>query len=834
MSNEDRSLKIGMKFDDKGAKSAGTSLGDLKKKTDDFNKSVGGLNKTLKSLNVELKLKVKDFSALSKEIEKTGKTFQSQIKDVTAYTKALESLNKALGANTRTAQGRGRGKGGASVIGGVAMPNAASTVGGGGFGAGSAPSNPVFVTMVGGGGVGNQLLPMPGGGFANATGPGRGGRNGGGPGNWINGGNTVNAGNWPGGVGHGQFNLPRYQDMKMTAQMGAGAADFFQSQKLISAQNHAGVKGVRGGMLKNMIGGDFTDVLALTMMNNEGKSSYDKFGGTKLLSTGSFLNGASDVLGGASGNMVGTLAGAGRGGANAWNNSVNGGIENKEANTMLQGIEAVKGMNPIQMQVFQNLMANSSAGLASSRRTGKDAMWSGVGNGMGPSESWAFHTQGSNQFGGDIMMGSQGKGSTRMAPTGRTIQDPKKIAQWESYRPNMSPDAWSSMFAKEVASGKMNTPEMQSQTVAGQHYGGLGAAALGYEKKGFDRNLMMQMMGGVATQQSGDNSTRMEATKKMFAEAMSSGIVKGIKDIQTLEALGTAFAGAIVSKTGGHMTGTGQLTDILTAGMNGANSDPLRVAQRSAGMDAWSDATQTNPFMMNRNMAHANEVLGGKGDIGELMALSKANAKDLLGTGGTLGEYGVTSKQRMDQLIFKMDEPLKMAVSQDSKLRGMLNDKFGGDYSKAIQDPAFQKRASLALANGGPAGFEDKDSNLRALEAFGKIDRSKLADEAGNRDELSKLKDRGGGYLGAAQAQAQTQAQVLTEAFKPENAAIISSTLKAVGSSLDFLLKSSNQTALTDAVTTMKALESLIDKIAKLPVKQIEAVGNGLDRPTKK
>ncbi len=815
---DDKSLKIGMKFDDKGGKAAAQSLGDLKKKTDDFNKSVGGLNKSLKSLNVELKLKVKDFGALTKEIEKTGKTFQSQIKDVTAYTKALETLNKALGANTKSAS-RGRGRG-ATVSNGVATPTAATTAGGLGGNAGGAPSNPIFVTVVGGNGQSNgsgQMLPLPGGGYQNANSRRRNA--------WINGGTNVAAGNWPGGIPHGSFNIPRHQDVKVGANVGKEIANYFQEMKLLPAQNQAGVRGFRGNMMKNMMGGDFSDALALQIMNSEGKSAYDKFGGTKLLGASSFLGGVSGTAAGVPGGLPGVIGGGLKGMADASKMSMFGGKDKIEADTMGAGIGAVKEMNPEKMMIFQNLLQNSQAGLAASRRLGGmgvGSAWAGVGAGMGPQESWQYLTQGANQFGAQVMMG--GEGGSKQVATGKTIQDPKKIAQWQSYQENMDPAAWASMYGQAVSNGSMNTPEMKAQRTRSR---GLGQIGLDFQEKGFDRNVMTGLMGNVQAMGSGDNGSRMAATEKMFMKAVGEGVSKGITDIQTLEALSTAIAGAAVSRTGGVMDGTGQLGNMLSMGMDGKNSNPIAIAQRMEGLTAFGAAQQSNPFLKNRSMARAVSVLGNDAEMGDVMGLSGASPQDLLSSGGALGAAGITNKQRLSMLRGTLEDNLRMGSSSSKKMRGMV-DKYGG-YDAALQHEDFRKQAAFTL-QGSVGGYGDYQSTNRALEAFSMM-KPDDGTEAGAGKSLKDLKNASGGFGASASAQAKVQAQALSDAFTPEASELFSKTLASIGDMYK-TASSWKGNGLDDARLTIQALEKLIDKIAKLSPVQVEKVTDAIVKPT--
>jgi hypothetical protein len=827
MSAEDKSLKIGVNFNDKGGKAAGAALGDLKKRADEFNKTVGTLNKSLKTLNTELQLKVKDFKALGKEIDATGKIFKDQIKDVTAYTKALEKLNAALRISAKSARGGSKSGTPAAIVGGVAQPSAAGIAQGASAALGNAPSNPLFVQVVGGqGGNAGTVVPIPGGGFQIIP-PGRGG--GGGGGNqrnqpWFQGGQNITA------FG-GTMSTRDTNNIRMVADVAKGMANFVQEMKLLPAQNQAAVKDVRGQMFRNMMGGDFSDALAFTIMNKEGRSAIDKFGGTMATKMGTIAGGVADIAGGFSGGIPGVGAGIGAGVGGAIKTGLAGGAEAREAQTLQQGLDAVKRMNPVQMALFQNLMQNAQGGLAADRRLGgkgMNAAWAGVGQGMSPSESWQFFTQGANQFGAQAMMGTS-QTSSKLVPTGRMIPNKNMIAAPGSITTPEQAAAYAAEVDRQIKAGTYaTTPEMRMQNITTSQ-GGLGGAAIAMQKKGLNRDLMTQLMGQSQALLKGDDQQRVNQSVRLFQEAMSEGVKKGLSDPQSLEALATAIATNVTDPLTGAASGQSRYASLLTTGMSGANQNPLAISERAQGLEAFGNAIQSNPYLQNLAISQTNNELGGEGGTDALMALATASPRELLsqaGTGGRLDAFGFTDQQKITRLKNLTTTTVNMAAIRNTKLKDML-DANGGDVFKSLKDPKFVDLLSASSQGtlGGFGNYQDTKQGYTALSGLDQVDGTSPASVS----QFQKKASVASPFAQAAATQATTQAQALSEAFKPENLGLFKEAMAATSQMFEKLTGMRSQ-ALSDATETIKELEKLIDKIAKMGSGPIRNVTEKLDK----
>ncbi len=809
MASDEKSLKIGVKFDDKGGKAASNSLADLKKKAEDFNKSVGTLNKSLKTLNTELQAKVKDFKALSTQMTATGTIFKNQTKDVNAYTAALTKLNAALRNTTKAGKTSG---GTATIVAGVAQPTSAATVSG--LGIGNSAANPLYVTIVAGGGGGGagggQLVPVPGGG---------------------------------GGVlvpGNRRANIsPQYLSAANIARSGLGAvggvAQYYQSSKLTDVQNMGAVAGLRGGISGRMMGGDFSDAMALTIANNAKYSINEHQGGTNASALGSWAKGGQNIIngtvggaagGGPAGALAGFAGGLAKAGGGLMDNAFFGGKNREEAETMMGGLQAVKDINPVQMQIFQNLMSHSQAGLKADRRIrgrAAQSMWAGVGQGMSPEETWQFMSQGADKFGAGVMMGET-KTSSKMVATGKMIPDPNNVAQPGSIQSAGEAAAYAKEVERRLATGTWNTkPEMALRTTT-TGTEGIGGAALRMQSKGLNRDTMVGLMGGSQANLAGNDSTRSSQVIKMFEQAMSIGVSKGLTDPQVLEALGSAIGANVAASSG---IGQNPYASILTQGMSNVNQNPALIANRAEGMEAFGQGIQGNNYLKNFDMRNTNKQLGGHASIGRLMNLQEATPAELMtqynpeGT-SKLDILGFSNEQRLTNLKNKVKLGVNSVanMSNDPEIKDMLK-QAGGDPLKALKNPHF---AQLISTLGGKT-VGGMDVNWQGLNAFGG-----LADlDMDNPGDVKKFRNMAGPkspFHQAAATQATTLAQGLSEAFNEKNAPVIAQSLNAVGDLYKTVLEMPHG-KLDDAKNTIIELERLIKDIKELGV---EGVGRARKR----
>ncbi len=454
------------------------SFGDLKKQTEELNKSLGGLNNTFKSLDKTLHAQMKNLTNFGKSFQSVNAAIKQSTGLVTQYTKALASMQQT------------------------------SVRGAGGFNGGPPPRSPRGGAG-GSGGGGMQILPAPGGGFVAIPG----GQGGGG----YRGGAANDNREVPQGGGFNWGMASRIANQ--VTNIGTRMLDYSQQKNLAPMQVTAQDQSLRGNMIKEQLGGDFSTANALYRYHLENGGRTDekrKFSGRfegvadKERAKG-VLGSISDIIGGtasgSTGGPVGAIGGALLGGANGIGNQyVNeelGGNKLKEISMNQAGIQAIKDRDPFKGVMMSHIASTADMRLSANRRLGNQAAGAfgqAQGHGMSLGESLGFFQGGADKFGSNVMMG------------------------------------------------------------------GLGRNALNMQRFGFNRDTMSNLMGGMQGNMavSGmSNKAGTEQASKMMIEAVSTGVSKGIKDVQTLEALATAVAGASQSAQG--FQDTSKLSASLTA-----------------------------------------------------------------------------------------------------------------------------------------------------------------------------------------------------------------------------------------------------------------------------
>lgn len=791
---DEKSLKFGIKSDDKGLKSFNSSLKDLKKGSDELNKSFSLLNKSFADMGKSLKDIGKGLGSFKKDLADLSKDAGKQAKELEKYIDTLKKLNTALNANRRPgASGSRASSTGTSNFGFTG----ASTAGGG-----SSPSQPLYVHIVGsnvgmggsvgGGGMGGlppgaQIVPAPGGGFI-----------------------VLPPGGGPGGPGRGtpsnkQGNQPGMDFSNALRQLGVGLASvgsMVQSAKLSGFQNAADIRRTRGQIFNRMLGGDLSDVLAFQRANEFNFSANAKFGGTKGIMAGQVGNVFSSIGGGGQQGL--TQGGAGMGVAGATAGAGTGLFEALkkdpravEAGVVQSGIDLMKQLNPEQLAVFQHFTANAQGMLGANRRLGNNAMQAagaGARAGMMPAESWNFFTGGANKFGGMTMMGEKDRiEKTRML----------------EIRPNSVYQAPGANFVT------------REEKISG--FKGLGARALDLQRKGFDANQMIDLMGTMSTMMTGKGADRLDRSEKILTNAVSTGIQKGIQDVQTLEALGSAVADAMTGVGGMSTAGQGgMLANLLTAGMNADTATPQAIQQRMQGFQEISGGVSNDPFLFSRNMARTRGTLGAGAGIAQTKALANAPISDLLAGSDELSAFGINSGQRMVELSGDIQESVGSAAAYDPIVAQELG-KFNGDAMAMLRGskvPGLANRiAAVARKTFTSFSGASQKTLTSAYEAFGASTPEDLT-EMGAENFLEKMKTKGGMALGAAQAQAGIATEGLGMAFRPENLATFSKVFAGSQGMFEAIAKVPLG-SLDESEKTIKAIEEFIKELNKVDLSKL-------------
>lgn len=794
MADQDKSLKFSVKTDDKGIKSTAASLKDLKKGSEDLNKSLGILNKGFGEMGKSLKEISKNLSSFKKDLMELSKDAGKQSKELEKYVTTLKNLNSALNSNRR---------GGRPSTSGVGI----AAQGGSGFGGGGAsPSSPLYVHIVGsnfaagggggaggggagggGGGGATQLIPAPGGGYT-----------------------VVPPGGQPPGGGGGQGQQPNNQGMMQTGrflqQFGAllgQAAERAQGMKTENMQNMATVMATRGDMFKRAIGGDLSDVLAFQVANQKG-TSFKEQQGRGLLHTGNFANflGAAGQ-GGATGNVGMAALGAANGALGAGANEVMQRPQADEAKVTQESVELVKKMQPILFASFQTLLANSGAMLGANRRLGNQSMRAaglGIEAGMQPQEAWQFFTGGANAFGQNAMMGK--------VPGEKKIPGKKGTSQFGLVEPTTG----------EVRPFG-GTPDRTVKTPGEE---GIGQRALRLQKKGFDANSMLDMMGSMQSMMGGNLKERGGTAEKILTDAISAGTIKGLTDIQTLEALARAISDASTGR-GGIGSGTGVLANILTAGMAPGQESPTEIRQRTQGFGALSTGTENDPWLMAQSMAGARQVLGDAAPLNAQAILGHASIADLLKPNAAMEAYGITPAQGVEEFKKRMTSIAGQVGGGDTMIRDELNDR--GDAMSLFRahkgDTTFFNRFA-AGAQSRLESFKNTDltSVSKALQGLGETSDQDFQTGA-FRNKIGGLKDVGGSALGAEQAKATATMEAFAKAFTPDNAKLFDDTFKSAGG---FVEKLANLPSgkIEDSVKIIDALDKFIIEVNKVDLGRLK------------
>lgn len=791
MADQDKSLKFSVKTDDKGLKATAASLKDLKKGSEDLNKSLGILNKGFGEMGKSLKDISKNFSSFKKDLMEFSKDAGKQSKELEKYVTTLKNLNAALNSNRR---------GGRPSTSGVTGMAGIAAQGGSGFGGGASPSSPLYVHIVGsnfaaGGGTGGavgggatQLIPAPGGGYT-----------------------VVPPGGQPPGGGGGQGQQPNNQGMMQTGrflqQFGAllgQAAERAQGMKTENMQNMATVMATRGDMFKRAIGGDLSDVLAFQVANQKG-TSFKEQQGRGLLHTGNFANflGAAGQ-GGATGNAGMAALGAAKGAFGAGANEVMQRPQADEAKVTQESVELVKRMQPILFASFQTLMANSGAMLGANRRLGNQSMRAaglGIGAGMQPQEAWQFFAGGANAFGQNAMMGK--------APGEMTIPGKKGSSPFGLIEPT---------------TGEIRPfGGTSDKTVKTPGEEGLGQRTLRLQRKGFDANSMLDMMGSMQSMMGGDLKERGGTAEKILTDAISAGTIKGLTDIQTLEALARAISDASTGR-GGIGSGTGVLANILTAGMTPGQESPTEIRQRAQGLGALSTGAENDPWLMAQSMAGAREVLGDEAPLNAQAILGHASMTDLLKPNAAMEAYGITPTQGVDEFRKRMTSIAATVGGGDPTIGDELQ-RYGGDAMSLFKAHKGDKTFFNRFAAGAQSRLEsfkniDLTSVSQALQGLGETSDQDFQTGA-FRNKIGGLRDVGGSALGAEQAKATATMEAFSKAFTPENAKLFGDVFHSTGG---FVEKLANLPSgkIEDSVKIIDALDKFIIEVNKVDLSRLK------------
>lgn len=380
MADQNKSLLIGTKVDEKGLKSFSSTLADIKKAVSELNAKVTNLNKAFQDLGSKLNVDAKGITGFNKNILDANKGIEASIKTTKAYIEQIKLLYKALHGKNAAGLPMGGGNGGNGGMGGL---------------------------------TGMQIIPIPGGGFTLIPGPG------GGPGG---GGRGGGGGGFYGGAANDNKEIDPADRLRKImnggrmlqygANAGASFAGFLQNMKISPYANEAIVQSVRGSMFNRMLGGDLTDALTFQRAASHNLDIARQFGGRDSLRFQNSLGGIGTVGQGlASGDKISGTLGAVNGASGVFSKEASGDIEAQEAQSIASGMKAAEHINPVQTAVFQNLQRLAPALLDANRRLnnrGREAVNLGGIAQLTPTEAMSFFTNTANRFGSNAAMGGLG------------------------------------------------------------------------------------------------------------------------------------------------------------------------------------------------------------------------------------------------------------------------------------------------------------------------------------------------------------------------------------------------------------------------------------------
>lgn len=760
MAGEGKSLKIGVKYDDKGMKSIQTSLKSVEKSSEDLNKSITKLNTGFTNLGKGFDNIFKGLKDFKKEIGDLGKDIEKQNVSIKAYTQNITALNRAL---TRYGKVSGRSSAGNNQGGANATTGVPPTTPLGIPQLGMSAQMPLFVQVVGGGGVGGS-----------GNGPGGGGVGGGG--NIIPGPagtasiapNTKLTPSQVSAIYAGQF-------LNKAGSFISSAASTYQQFKTLPMTNLASVQGFHGDMMRRLAGGDFYDMAVLNRSRGEAASAVAGAGGTGALgfqALGNAIQGGGQGLVSGKG-LAGGLYGMGSSVTDYFKMKASGGDKVIEANNFKTALEAGRGMNPFQGMMFGQLAETAGIRLSTSRRTGgRQGSAFGVGGGYGldMGEAGSFFSGLSNKFGASAVMGN------RVA----IDSEPSPVINNKPIKPYNGPDAVAGLLGnygynapppsmKEYLA-KMDPIAANGGKKRYSGFKGIGQSALDLETYGFDRDLMGSALGNISMGIGGDKANSGEQANKKLEEILRKAFANGLKDVSLTENIVQAISNSAIGP-GGALSNVEQLGFAYAGGLN-KNSSMLDVQSGISGLSEIGSMTNANPLLNAVRYERAKRSLGGNQDQILTMALANASPEELIGGSKELDTLFSTAgigkeesqKIRKEGLDSIFEPAFSMLTSGNTALGRKLREgaEKAGGMRNFFKDAKNRDLYAPYLRQSGLVGSQE--SGAEGLRVYAYAD-----DQAANPNAPIGAKTGDGLALAQKRSTANIQNQIMAEQYKPEN-----------------------------------------------------------------
>lgn len=679
---DDKSLKIGIKVDDKGTKVLNSSLKDTQKQADSLKVSISKLTAEFVKFDKELANKVKDLKKFQDALKETDRVINNTMKN-------MASAGRGMGG------GRGGGSGGGGLgfpLGGINWGwgnnygGPAGNLGSGG-GSGLATQRGINPYTGSSGGtnerfMGNaQRVDMPGGSastpmFVNVVG-------GGGTGSGT-----------PGAGDDAQRSFARIGAALLSLQAISGVAGFVQELKTGQVNNLAQLNSPRGSMMRNMIGGDFSDAYFMNRYKGEGglknaALGLDIAGGTAAMKTESGANVGADVLkAGATGAIGGGLFGTLFGGIGAAPGALLGGLgaaistavsgifgetkktgfgtyEVNEMQTQEQQRESFKRMHPEQQIMLEQIQSQAGARYALDKALGGrggQAVGQGIGYGMEAGEAAGFFGGIANRFGATATMGAGGQR-------------------------------------------------------------GFGATALDMGARGFQPEAVTEFLGAAYNNRSNlgkDTAERLRSANTELEKIITKAFTTGIEDA----ALGQEIMEGVTRAMMGGGMGEGSVLASFLAG--GANSTKQDIRNRETGLSVTAQALQENPYFSTRSAGALKKAMGADYDQDVMLALRRATSAQRLGGsdeaaallgGGVIDEASRAKARKYGNIVQRseIEDAIDWTALSGNKTARDLLASFGGDKEKFLRDPRGRNLAATLMGN--IQGTGDLNSRVGLIEA---------------------------------------------------------------------------------------------------------------------
>lgn len=792
MAGEGKSLKIGVKYDDKGMKSIQTSLKSVEKSSEDLNKSITKLNTGFTNLGKGFDNIFKGLKDFKKEIGDLGKDIEKQNVSIKAYTQNITALNRALtrygkvsGRSSATNQAAGNSTGGPPTT-PLGTPQL-----------GMSAQMPLFVQIVGGGGGGGS--PEGGGG----------------------GGTIV-----PGPAGTASFAPNNKLTPEEKSAMSAGkflnkagsfissSAALYQQFKTLPMTNLSSVQGFHGDMMRRLAGGDFYDMAVLNRSRGEAASAIAGTGGTGalgMMALGNAIQGGGQGL--VSGkSAAGGIYGMGSAVTDYFKMKASGGDKVIEANNFKTALEAGRGMNPFQGMMFSQLAETAGVRLNTSRRTGgRQGTAFGVGGGYGleMGEAGGFFSNLSNRFGASAIMGS--------SETTRQLKgkDPNISQRDYDLMGMMGMEARMRQGEKfsSLDDYRKKTGEYVTKT---KNFKGIGQAALDLETYGFDRDLMGGALGNISMGVGGDRANAGEQANKKLEEILRKAFANGLKDVALTENIVSAISNSAIGP-GGALSNVEQLGFAYSGGLN-KNSSMLNVQSGISGLSEIGTMTNANPLLNAVRYERAKRSLGGNQDQILTMALANASPEELIGNSKELdtlfSSAGIgkdeASKIRKEGLDSIFEPAFSMLTSGNTSLGKKLREgaEKAGGMRNFFKDAKNRDLYAPYLRQSGLVNSQE--SGAEGLRVYAYAD-----EQAANPNAPIGTKTGDGLALAQKRSTANIQNQIMAEQYKPEN---IKAFMDAFKSGIEGFKQLKDIEPGFDAATeAIAALEQLVKTIQNDP-----------------